>query len=246
MNVLIIDDEKNGVTSLQLLLKKYCTGVNVIGLAYSAEEGIARILDLKPDLIFLDIEMPASTGFDVINATSQAHDYEVIFTTAYDQYAIKAFKAHAVDYLLKPIDSDELKAAIREAERKIQLKRAEGSKSEVEVLLKNLAYSSKKISIPTSEGLILVNAEAILYLKSESNYTMVFLKNEQRILVSKTLKSMEDQLKYYSFCRVHTSYLININEVEKYLKGDGGTIILKNKVSIPVSRSYKQDLLNKL
>lgn len=246
MNILIIDDEENGVTTLQLLLKKYCEDVNIIGVAFSAEEGINLIKTLKPDLVFLDIEMPTSTGFDVINATKQIHNYEIIFTTAYDRYAIKAIKVNAVDYLLKPIDSDELKAAIDEAEKKIKLKQSEISKSEVEVLLKNLVYSSKKISIPTSEGLILVDAEDILYLKSESNYTMVFLKNEKKILVSKTLKSMEDQLKNYSFCRVHTSYLINVNEVEKYLKGDGGTIILKNKVSIPVSRNYKLDLLSKL
>ncbi|MBA3680331.1 MAG: response regulator transcription factor [Bacteroidetes bacterium] len=244
MNVIIIDDEKNGAEALQLLLKHNCRHVNTIALKHSPEEGIESILTLQPDLVFLDIEMPNASGFDVIKATKEIN-YEVIFTTAYEQYAIKAFKTQAVDYLLKPIDVEELVAAVKSAETKIEAK-SNKVPADLEALVKKIVYSSKKISVPTSEGIHLFDAREIVRLESDSNYTNIFLKSGQKFLISKTLKSIADQLKEYNFCRVHSAHLVNLDEVDKYIKGDGGTLILKNKISIPVSRNNKAELLNKI
>ncbi len=246
ITAIIIDDEKNGAEVLQLLIEQYFTHINIIAIEHSAETGIDAILKLKPELVFLDIEMPTATGFDVIKSTNTV-DYEIIFTTAYDHYAIKAFKTHAIDYLLKPIDISELEAAIKNVEIKLEVNKDHHNiKNALELLLKKTAISTKKISIPTNQGVIFVNADDIIYLESDSNYTKVFFKDNRKILISKTLKSMEQQLKEYNYFRVHSSYLVNIKEIEKYIKGDGGTLILKNSVSIPVSRSYKQALIDEL
>jgi two-component system LytT family response regulator len=246
MNVLIIDDEKNSAEVLQLLIGQNCNDVTIIAVEHSAEEGINSILNLKPDLVFLDIEMPTATGFDVIKATQSIH-YEIIFTTAYEHYAVKAFKANAVDYLLKPIDVDELMSAIKNAQLRMETKNTNNvNTAQFESLLKKMGFSTKKISIPTNRGVILVEADEIIHLVSDSNYTTVFLNGGRKILISKTLKSMEEQLKDYNFCRVHNTYLVNINKVESYIKGDGGTLILKDNFSIPVSRAHKQKLLDKI
>ena len=245
MNAIIIDDEKNGIEVLQLLIMEHCKNVKVIAVEDSAEGGINAILNLKPDLVYLDIEMPTATGFDVIEAT-RAIPYEIIFTTAYEHYAIKAFKAQAVDYLLKPIDIEDLITATKNAQLKIEAKNKNNESNQFELLLRKINYTSKKILIPTSEGIIIVAADDIIHLQSDSNYTNVFLKDGRKILISKTLKSMEMQLKDYHFCRVHSAHLVNIDEIDKYIKGDGGTLILKNKASIPVSRVHRQELLNKI
>ena len=244
MNVIIIDDEKNGAEALQLLLQHNCKNINIVAVKHSAEDGIKSILNLKPDLVFLDIEMPNASGFDVIKATTDVN-YEVIFTTAFAQYAIKAFKTQAVDYLLKPIDIDELIAAVKNAEKKIGEKKI-NTITGLEAFVKKVVYSTKKISVPSNEGISFIAADDIVRLESDSNYTNIFLKNGEKILTSKTLKSMTDQLKDHNFCRVHSAHLVNLDEVDKYIKGDGGTLILKDKTSIPVSRTNKAELLGKI
>jgi two-component system, LytTR family, response regulator len=245
IKAIIIDDEKNGAEVLQLLIQQNCEAVEIIAIEYSAEAGIMSILNLKPDLVFLDIEMPTATGFDVIEATKE-NDYEIIFTTAYEHYAIKALKANAVDYLLKPIDVEELINAVNTAKMKITDKQKNNYGQQLELLLKKMAFTAKKIAIPTGEGIMLVATEDIIQMESDSNYTNVFLKDGRKILISKTLKCMEEQLKNQHFLRVHSAHLININEIERYIRGDGGQLILKNNLSIPVSRAHKQELLNML
>ncbi|MCD6065591.1 MAG: DNA-binding response regulator [Bacteroidetes bacterium] len=243
MNALIIDDEKNGAEALQLLIARYCDGITVVGVEHSADSAIKSILRLKPDIVFLDIEMPTATGFDVIAATQQ-ENYAVIFTTAYEQYAIRAFKAQAVDYLLKPIDVDELIKAVEHACNRVQSKQWKSIAGELNNLLK--ASPAKKVSISVNGGTQLISANEIVRLESDSNYTNVYLKNGQRFLVCKTLKVMADQLKDQNFVRVHSSHLINVNEIETYFKGDGGNLVLKNKESIPVSRKNKPELMARL
>lgn len=244
MNALIIDDERTGATGLKLLLEQHCKQVKVLGIEHSAPEGIRRIRELKPDLVFLDIEMSPDTGFDVIEATRQLH-YQVIFTTAYDSYAIKAFKTQAVDYLLKPIDANELKQAVKHASDRARQQQP-GLNDQLESVLRNLIHPAKKIPLPSGNGVTLVAAGEILYFESDSNYTRVFLRSGNKVLVSKTLKSFEEKLDAASFCRVHAAYIVNLNEVDRYIKGDGGTLILKDKTSIPVSRAYKQELLTRI
>jgi two-component system, LytTR family, response regulator len=227
------------------LIQQNCDAVEIIAIEYSPEAGIMSILNLKPDLVFLDIEMPTATGFDVIEATKE-NDYEIIFTTAYEHYAIKALKANAVDYLLKPIDVEELINAVNTAKIKITDKQKNDYGQQLELLLKKMAFTAKKVAIPTGEGIMLVATDDIVQMESDSNYTNVFLKDGRKILISKTLKCMEEQLKNQHFLRVHSAHLININEIERYIRGDGGQLILKNNLSIPVSRAHKQELLNML
>jgi two-component system, LytTR family, response regulator len=243
IKAIIIDDEKNGAEVLQLLLEQNCTHIEIISVNYTPESGIENILKLKPDLIFLDIEMPTATGFDVIAATKEI-DYEIIFTTAYEHYAIKALKANAVDYLLKPIDVEELIKAVETAKNKIATKYNNHYQHHLSTLLEKISYTSKKVAIPTSDGVMLVTSDEISHLESDSNYTNVYFKNGKKILISKTLKSMEEQLKHLHFIRVHSTHLVNTNEIDRYIRGDGGHVILKDNTSIPVSRSHKQDLLN--
>lgn len=244
IKAIIIDDEKNGAEVLQLLLEQNCPTINIIAIKNNPEEGIEAILTLKPDLVFLDIEMPTATGFDVIEAT-KAHPYEVVFTTAYEHYAIKAFKAQATDYLLKPIDVDELIQTIEVVEEKLMHSpnaiMKEFAKTDTSMSLKN-----KKISIPTAEGILLVLPDELFYLESDSNYTKIYLTDGRKIVVSKTLKYLEELFTNTVFYRAHSSFLVNLNHVDTYIKGDGGHLILKNKASIPVSRSNKVALLKLL
>jgi two-component system LytT family response regulator len=245
MNALIIDDEKHGAETLRLLIGRHCKEITVLGVEYSAESAIERIPELRPDIVFLDIEMPTALGFDVIEATKECA-YEVIFTTAYSQYAIRAFKTQAIDYLLKPIDVDELVSAVGIAAKRIEEKRGKSGSNGLDALLKKVNGRNRKITIPTGEGIIFVSAEELVYLESDSNYTHIYFKDGRKILISKTLKSMEEQLKDSNFCRVHSTYLVNLDEIDRYVKGDGGTLILKNNTSVPVSRANKQELMMRL
>lgn len=244
MKALIIDDEKTGAAGLKVLLEQHCREIILEGIEHSAPDGIRRIRELKPDLVFLDIEMSPHTGFDVIEATRE-YPYHVIFTTAYDTYAIKAFRAQAVDYLLKPIDVGELKQAVANAAKRMQ-KSHSAHNERLDALIRNLKEPLKKIPLPTNNGIILVAPEDILYLESDSNYTQVFFKSGNKILISKTLKSFDEKLSHLNFCRVHAAFIVNLNEIDRYIKGDGGTLVMKNRSSVPVSRAYKQDLLNRI
>jgi two-component system, LytTR family, response regulator len=244
ITTIIIDDEINGAEVLKLLLEQNCPQIHIVAIEYDPDKGINAINALKPDLVFLDIEMPSATGFDVIEATKH-NNYIVIFTTAYEHYAIKALKAKALDYLLKPIDLDELLASVEEVEKSINAAPNFNSKN-IEDALTSIVNQNKKISFATNEGIIVSSPDDIIYLESESNYTNVFFKDGRKLLVSKTLKSIEEQFAGFNYCRVHSAFLVNLNELERYIKGDGGTLILKNKTSIPVSRVNKQELMNKL
>lgn len=244
INAIIIDDEKDGAEVLEFLIRQYCPNINIVSIDHSVNGAILSIKNLKPDLIFLDIEMPTGTGFDVVQAT-KGLDYEIIFITAYEHYAIKAFKTNAIDYLLKPIDIDELVFAVKSAEKRILLSEKRQA-SQLESFMFNTVNKNKKISIPSQEGVFWVDLDDIIRLEAESNYTHVYIKNKKQFIVAKTLKSFEEQLNSPDFCRIHSAHLINLNEVERYIKGDGGTVILKDSTNLPVSRANKNELLKKL
>lgn len=188
--------------------------------------------------------MPTATGFDVIAATN-TEKYEVVFTTAYEHYAIKAFKTKAVDYLLKPIDIDELKQAVISVEERLKQGNTTSIKS-MEELIYSTLNKLKKISIPSQEGLLFVDASDIIRLEAESNYTHVYLKDRKKITASKTLKHFEEVLQNYNFCRIHSTHMINLDKIERYIKGDGGFVVLNDDITIPVSRAYKADLLGRI
>lgn len=244
IRAIIIDDEKNGAEVLQLLLEQNCPQVKVVAVENSPETGIKAIQTHNPDLIFLDIEMPTGTGFDVIGAT-KGMNYHVVFTTAYEHYALKAFKAQALDYLLKPIDIDELLTAVQNAEKRIQEKKTSLPDNLEEIIL-GVIHKNRKISIPSQEGVILVDINDIVRLEAESNYTHIHLKDKKKMIVSKTLKSFEDQLLKNNFCRVHSAHLVNMAEIERYVKGDGGVLIMKDGANIPVSRANKNELIERI
>ncbi len=244
IKAIIVDDEKDGAEVLQFLIQQNCSNIQIISLEHSVESAINAIQKNKPDLVFLDIEMPTGTGFDVIQHTNEV-GYETIFITAYEHYAIKAFKTNAIDYLLKPVDVDELVNAVKNAEKRISASNKNNNQA-IESLILNAIQKSKKISIPSQDGILWVDLDDIIRFEADSNYSHVFIKNKKKMTVAKTLKSFEDQLPNSMFFRTHSAHLINLNEIEKYIKGDGGTIVLKDGSNVPVSRANKNDLMIKL
>ncbi|MFZ1751829.1 MAG: LytTR family DNA-binding domain-containing protein [Saprospiraceae bacterium] len=243
MRAIIIDDEDHCITTLKWDLNKYCPEVEIIGAASDGEKGLVLISELKPDLIFLDVEMPRLNGIDML-ARLGTLDFKVIFTTAYDKYAIKAFKLSAIDYLLKPIDKDELMHAIDKVDN-LNVKNRE---QQIETIKHNLNLKSefKKIVIPTSEGLLFFDVNDIINLEAQSNYSYIYFKDNTKLLSSKNLKEFEDTLPEDIFFRCHHSHLINMNYIKKYIKGEGGIIILSNEREVEVSRRKKNDFLDRI
>lgn len=247
MNALIIDDEVKGAELLQLLLEMVSSEVKVIGICNSGKDGIEKIKLLKPDIVFLDINMPGMSGFEMLNKIKDI-DFEIIFTTAYDEYAIKAFKVNAADYLLKPIDSDELINAIKKVKNRLA-KKVESPPIKMEDLLKVLKPDKAAIDrlpISTNDGIIFVPYDEVQYLIANSNYTDVFLVNGKKYTATKTLKDFEDTLPTTIFYRIHNAHMINIKHVAKYVRGDGGYVLMANGESLEVSRRKKAEFLEKL
>lgn len=245
IKAILIDDEGHCLETLGILLREYCPQVTVLDQCRSAKKGLEAIEKTKPDLVFLDIEMPSMNGFEMLEQFQEI-PFAVIFTTSYDQYAIKAIRFSALDYLLKPIDPKELIVAVQ----KIQTQKALPSAEQFEMLLKQVHHNGtgfQKIAIPTLEGFELIPAEQIVYCKAEDNYTHLYLKNKSKITASRSLKEMEEQLQDFNFfIRVHHSFVVNLNEVTKYVRGEGGYLILTDASTVNVSRSRKEMLLKKL
>lgn len=244
ITAIIVDDEPYSCESLATLLERYCSDVKLLDICYSGADALKAIKEQTPTLLFLDIEMPGMNGFEMLQQLS-AINFSVIFTTSYDQYAIKAIKFSALDYLLKPVDKDDLQLAVQKAMQSTK----QSIPQQIEILLQKLNHPTipvNKIAIPTMEGLQMLFVENIVSCASDSNYTVLYLKNKQKITASRTLKEIEEMLEDYSFLRVHHSYLINLNEIEKYIKGDGGYLLMSDGTNIDVSRSRKEMLIKKL
>ena len=244
IKAIIIDDEINCCKSLATLLDTNCPEIKVVDICYSASSALQSIKEHNPELLFLDIEMPHMNGFDMLEALDNIN-FELIFTTSYDQYAIKAIRFSALDYLLKPVDRHELQKAVN----KVTQRNQKFNPQQIELLFQKLNHPAaiiNKIAIPTIEGLHLIPIDTIISCSSESNYSILKLKNNQKIVTTRTLKDIEELLKDYSFLRVHHSFLVNLNEVIKYIKGEGGYLIMNDGSSIDVSRSRKELLLKKL
>lgn len=242
IKTIIIDDEPRGRDTLKTLLTKHCPDVSVSGEAASVVEGFKLITKEAPDLVFLDIEMPGNNGFDLLEMFSSI-PFKVIFTTAYDKYAIKAIKYSAMDYLLKPIDIDELKEAVSRIETKKDLGQAK-----YEALLNNIKSDNKrkKVAIPDIEGLIFVFIDEIVRCESDSNYTYIYLINKKKITASRTLGDFEELFSEENFFRVHRSHLINLDHLKKYIKGDGGFAVMADDSRVEVSRRKKPEFLEVL
>ena len=245
VKALIIDDELNSIDALSILLADFCPQVQVLEQCNSVKKGLDAIRRERPDLVFLDIQMPVMNGFELLEQVSNI-EFKIIFTTSYDQYAIKAIRASAMDYLLKPINSTELIAAVNKIERQLTHSLTDQWRI-LQHQLMNRDAGLTKIALPTFEGFELVTFEDILYCEADNNYSHLFLKDKKKITVCRTLKEVEEQLRDIpSFIRVHNSYIVNLNSIVKYIRGDGGYVVLLDGSTVNVSRTRKELLLKKL
>jgi two-component system, LytTR family, response regulator len=245
IHALIIDDETDAREALRMTIEKYCPEVSLLGVYDTPQKGLAAIQELQPDLVFLDVQMPHMSGFDLLQQLSPL-SFEVIFVTAHDQYAIKAIRFSALDYLLKPVDVDDLMRAVSKVQERLQQK---NSTYQYQSVLNNIQYSTRKIeklAVPTLEGIEFFNTDDIIYCQADGNYTRLFLKDKQSKLISKNLKDFESLLRESGFCRVHHSSLIHMKHVQKYVKGEGGYVILTDNHHVDISRRKKEEFLKLL
>ncbi|HTF03675.1 MAG TPA: response regulator [Bacteroidia bacterium] len=245
IKAVIVDDEEKSRITLKNLVVKHCPGLDVVELCDSVESAMASIARHTPDLVFLDIEMPFSNGFTLFEKI-QNPGFRVIFTTAYDQYAIKAIRYSALDYLLKPVDVEDLKNAV--ARFRSQHADLADNSDNYKLLLStlNLKNKSAKIAVPTFDGLQMIRIDEIVKCTADESYTHITLTDRSKVVVSRILKEFEDLLVGYNFFRVHNSSLINLAHVKKYVKGDGGYVIMCDDEPVEVSRRKKADLLVQL
>ena len=238
---ILIDDESNSLEMMEWLLQTYCPQVKIEALCDGAEKGLQAIEKYKPDVVFLDIEMPHMNGFDLLEKYSKL-DFDVVFCTAYDQFAIRAFKYSALNYLLKPVDPEDLKDTIRRIEEKQSIP----SREQIDLLLQNLRHPARptvqRIALTTTDGMIFVSTQDILYCEAESNYTTVVL-NSRKVVISKTLKEIDEALSGTDFYRIHNSYLVNLNQIQKFVRGDGGYVVMNDGKSVSISRSRRQEFM---
>lgn len=243
IRAIIIDDEQDARDGLKLIVEKFCPEVAIIALCESPEIGIEKIQKLQPNLVFLDIQMPQLSGFDLLEKI-EIINFEVIFVTAYDKYAIKAIKFSALDYLLKPVEVDDLVRAVQRVKDKQHNKT-----SHFKSLLNNVKQNSQKIdrlAIPSNNEIILQKVADIVYCEADSNYTILHLADDKKITVSKTLKEFENILPETDFCRIHHATLVNLNHVTKYVKGDGGYVLVTGRRHLDVSRRKKDTFIQAL
>lgn len=242
LTAIIIDDESSSRNALSQKLHNHCLEVTVIAECENGEEGIENIEQKKPDIVFLDVEMPRMNGFTMLQQLKNKN-FEVIFITAYNHYAVQAIKVSALDYIVKPVEVEELKAAVE----KVSIKRNQPyANNRVEILLQNLLDEKKehqRIAISSMEGLQFVLTDEIIYMEANSNYTTFFLTGGRKITATRTLKDFEELLPATIFIRIHHSFLINKNGVEKYIKGDGGQVLMKNGVKLDVARRKKEEFM---
>ncbi|HEX7905457.1 MAG TPA: LytTR family DNA-binding domain-containing protein [Chitinophagaceae bacterium] len=247
IKAVIIDDETDSIDTLKWKLENYCSEVEVVASFGNPAEGIDYLKTNPPDLLFLDIEMPMLTGFDVLEELGRDISFDIIFTTAYDNFGIQAVKFSALDYLLKPVQNKELKEAIEKHLKKSNLKIPA---EEIDSLLANVKESTKgkrgRIALASKESIEFVDPGDIVSCEANSNYTNIYLCGGKKKVISKTLKDFEEILMPYDFFRAHNSHLINLNHVREFIRGDGGYLVMENKMKIPVSKSKREELLHLL
>ena len=239
IKAIILDDEKHSVATLAWKIEKFCPDVEVVARFTDSPEALDYLRKNPPDLLFLDIEMPRLNGFELLAELGNDLPFEVIFTTAYDEFGIKAVKANAMDYLLKPVQNQELKAAIERYKRKV----GQGMKTLFSSQQEN---TTNKVALATKESIEFVRPEEIILCTSDSNYTMIYLTGNRKKLISKTLKDVEGMLESHGFFRAHNSHLVNLQHIKEYVRADGGYLMLSNGQTLPVARNRKEELLRKI
>ncbi|HLF64711.1 MAG TPA: LytTR family DNA-binding domain-containing protein [Saprospiraceae bacterium] len=240
LRALIVEDEHLNREVLKSLIKTYCEGITIVGEAQDVKTAIDAIKSMRPEVVFMDIELGDGTAFDVLREIGKP-EFQLVFTSAYDHYAVRAFKFNALDYLLKPIDPDELKAAVQKVR-----KAGTPQHRNLEHFLTNISNTRNEnpvITLSTSESFEYIPVRNIVRCEAQGAYTKFYMKNKSSLLVSKTLKEYEPLLQPYHFFRTHQSHLINLHEVERYLKGDGGYVVLKDGMKIGVARTRRDEFL---
>jgi len=243
LKAIIVDDEPYCCETIATLLEDN-PEVKIVSTCHNAADALNAIKKNSPDLVFLDVEMPKMNGFEMLEQLPSVN-FEIIFTTSYDQYALKAIRFSAIDYLLKPVDSEELQKAVQ----KVIQRTEKPITRQLEILMQKLHQPStpiNRIALPTMEGLQMISLDSIISCESDNNYTILQLKENKKLVISRTLKEIEELLEEHSFIRVHRCYLANLNEVEKYVKGEGGYLVMSNGSTVDVSQSRKELLMQKL
>ena len=241
LKAILIDDELSSLQNLRQKLDEFCPDLQVVATAQKPEEAMLLIKHHKPDVIFLDIEMPKMSGFRMLDELGEC-DFEIIFTTAYNHYAIDAIRISAFDYLMKPIAIKELQVAV---DRLNSLRNSQ-TREKIDILKTSMNEKKSqddKIAIPTSEGLEFIPIKNILHIESSSNYSKIFFRENKPIIVTKLLKDFEDMLGPYRFYRIHNSHLINLSYIKKYVKAEGGQVIMQDGTTIDVARRKKEEFL---
>ena len=240
----IIYDEQNCIDSLAFDLARHCPEVEIIETCTSPKQGLVTIRKQKPDLVFLDVQMPWMNGFEMLEIIDEIN-FSIIFTTAFDQFAAKAFRLSAIDYLLKPIDTNDLKEAVKKVSEKIALKTGAAN---IDNLLQNInkPENKQRIAFAGRDGYEFIEIESIVFARAEGAYTHVFLNNKRKLVISKTLSDIEEMLPVNQFQRIHHSTLVNISHVTHFYKSDGGYIVLDNGEKLIVSKSKKESLMERL
>jgi len=239
LSAVIIDDEIDAIRSIETIISDYCPNVRVAGTAQSAAEGIKNIRDKNPDIVFLDVEMPHGDGFKMLEGIEEIN-FDVVFITAYNHYAVKAFKVNAVDYILKPIDIDEFINAVVKVEERRNNNVPSGRNKYDKVLGALRSELKSKLELPTMEGKEYIDVDEIIRIEADGSYSAFHIDNDKIILVSKTLKEFKSLVNSYNFFRPHNSHIINIDKVKKFSKSEGGKIVMTDNSEVPLSRNNRE------
>lgn len=241
LKAILIDDEPNCIDLMISELTMHCPSVQVVGKSCSSEEGLRLIQVLQPDLVFLDIEMPRMNGFQLLEKVGEIF-FHLIFVTAYNEFAVKAFRYNALDYLLKPIDSEELQHAVRKAARQ---QRVDGR--QLQMLQRQLHHQqvADKIAVPYQNAIIFLDLKEIIYCEADDNYSKVLATEKRHYLLTRSLKEVSEVLEERHFMRVHRQYLINLDHIKKLIKDEGWYVVMADGKSIPVSRNQRENFINR-
>ena len=245
IRTVLVDDEIDSIRVLETLLETNCPDVGIVGKADGVETALLAIQTLRPDLVFLDIEMKQGNAFDLLNQL-QPLGFQVIFVTAFDNYAVRAFKYSAVDYLLKPVDADDLRSAVERVTLRSQEKNV---MDQMKVLLESMGtfqLSQQKMAVPTITGLLFIAVRDIVRFEAKGGYTVIHLSNSEQILATRNIKDYEDLLPGNIFYRIHNSHIINLQKIEKYQKGRGGYVIMEDGTAIEVASRRREEFLRLL
>lgn len=242
LNVLIVDDESRSRRVLESYLSEYCENVKVVAAVGSVSEAVKAIQKLNPNLVFLDIEMPGENGFDLLNYFNNP-DFMIIFVTAYQEYAIKAFRSSAIDYLLKPLEISQLIDAVNKATKLHDLK---GNRNKLNVLQSNLNKNqiTHRLALPVSDGYVFIAVDEIVCLEANGSYTQIYFTDKKPMLISKKMYKLDEMIAHPDLFKPHRSYLINLSHVTQYVRKDGGYIIMDNEMEIPLTLNRKSDFLS--